>query len=96
MLTPLLGALSLAATAARIPGHEPAWPDYIVWLVPHLCLVVASMVITQIPALACYWGLCKLGDAAEKRGVSRFIVWPAVVLLCTLAGCELLWSITGL
>ena len=47
-------------------------------------------------ALACYWGLCKLGDAAEKRGVSRFIVWPAVVLLCTLAGCELLWSITGL
>lgn len=96
VLTPLLGALSLAAAAARIPGHKPALLDYIVCMVPHLCLMVASMVITQIPALACYWGLCKLGDAAEKRGVSRFIVWPAVVLLCTLAGCELLWSLTGL
>ncbi|MBQ5666068.1 MAG: hypothetical protein IIV41_09430 [Akkermansia sp.] len=95
-LTPLLGALSLCTAAAQIPGHEPVWHDYIVWMLPHLFQVICCMVITQIPALACYWLLCKLGDTAEKRGVSRYIIWPLVVLLCALAGCELLWSITGL
>lgn len=95
-LTPLLGALSLCTAAAQIPGHEPEWHDYIVWQLPHLCQIVAGMGITQIPALAVYWILCKLGDTAEKRGVSRYIIWPVMVLLCTLAGCELLWSITGL
>ena len=95
-LTPLLGALSLCTAAAQIPGHEPVWHDYIVWILPHLFQVICCMVITQIPALACYCLLCKLGDTAEKRVVSRYIIWPMVVLLCTLAGCELLWSITGL
>ena len=96
VLIPALGALSLSAAATQIPGHEPAWHDYIVWQIPHLCQLICGMVITQVPALACCWILCRLGDAAEQRGISKRIIWPLVVLLCALAGCELLWSITGL
>ncbi len=96
VLIPILGALSLSIATLQIPGHAPAWHDYIVWLLPHLFQIVSSMVITHIPAVACCWMLCYLGDKAEKRGFSRRIIWPLVVLLCTLAACELLWSITGL
>lgn len=96
VLTPTLGALSLSIAAALVPGHEPTWHDYLVWSVPHLLLVLSVMVFTTVPALACYWLLCRLGDKLEKRGIRGCIIWPLVILLCTLAGCELLWSITGL
>ena len=96
VLTPMLGALSLSIAAAQIPGHEPAWHDYLTWQIPHLLLIISGMVFTTVPALACYWFLCKLGDKLEKRGIRGSIIWPLVILLCTLAGCELLWSITGL
>lgn len=96
VLTPVLAAISLAIAAALIPGHRPVWHDYPVWLAPHLFLVVCNMVINTIPAFACYWILCRLGDVAEKRGMCRRLIWPGVLLLCTLAGCELLWSIRGL
>lgn len=96
VLTPTLGALSLSIAAAQIPGHEPAWHDYLTWQIPHLLLVISGMVFTTVPALACYWLLCRLGDILEKKGGRGRIIWPLVILLCTLAACELLWSITGL
>ncbi|MBP3498735.1 MAG: hypothetical protein J6J97_01455 [Akkermansia sp.] len=96
VLTPTLGALSLSIAAALIPGHEPAWHDYLTWQIPHLLLVISGMVFTTVPALVGYWLLCRLGDKLEKRGARGCIIWPLVILLCTLAGCELLWNITGL
>lgn len=96
LLTPALAALSLSIAAALIPNHRPAWNDYIVWFIPHLFQIICSLVINTIPAFACYWILCRLGDKAEQWGICKNIVWPIVLLLCTLVGCELLWSITGL
>ena len=96
VLIPVLAALSLSISACLIPGHEPSWHDQIVWQVPHLFLVAASIVINDLPALACCWLLCYLGDKAEAHGLPKRIIWPIILLLCTLVSCELLWSLTGL
>ena len=96
VLIPVLAALSLSISACLIPGHEPSWHDQIVWQIPHLFLVAASIVINDLPALACCWQLCYLGDKAEARGLPQRVTWPIILLLCTLVSCELLWSLTGL
>lgn len=96
VLIPVLAALSLSISACLIPGHEPEWHELLVWQVPHLFLVAASIVINDLPALACCWLLCYLGDKAEERGIPKRLLWPIILMLCTLAACELLWSLTGL
>lgn len=96
VLVPVLAALSLSISACLIPGHEPEWHELFVWQVPHQFLVAASIVINDLPVFAVCWLLCYMGDIAETRGLKKHLVWPVILLLCTLVSCELLWSITGL
>lgn len=96
VLIPVLAALSLSISACLIPGHEPEWHELFVWQVPHQFLVAASIVINDLPAFAVCWLLCYIGDIAEAHGIKKHLVWPVILLLCTLVSCELLWSITGL
>ena len=96
VLVPVLAALSLSLCAYLIPGHEPKWYDLIVWQIPHLFLVTASIIINDLPALAGCWLLCYLGDKVEGCGIPPRFIWAIILLLCTLLCCELLWSITGL
>ena len=96
VLVPVLAAVSLSISACLIPGHAPSWDELIVWQIPHLFLVAASIIINDLPALACCWLFCYLGDKAEARGILKRLIWPGILLLCTLVSCELLWSLTGL
>ena len=88
VLIPMLAALSLSISACLIPGHEPSWHDQIVWQVPHLFLVAASIVINDLPALACCWLFCYLGDKAEAHGLPQRVTWPIILLLCTLSAAN--------
>ena len=95
VLVPVLAAASLSISACLIPGHEPSWDELIVWQIPHLFHVAASIIINDLPALGICWLVCYLGDMAEGRRLPKLLIWPVVLLLCTLVCCELLWSITG-
>ena len=96
VLVPLLAGLSLSISSGLIPGHEPKWHDQLVWQIPHLFQITAGIIINDLPALGICWLLCYLGDKAEGRRLPKLLIWPVVLLLCTLVCCELLWSITGL
>lgn len=94
LVWPVAGAVAVTSTSATIMPQLNCW-DYLIWLAPLVFSVAVALVSTLIPGYMMAWGLCALGDAAERRGVPRCIVWPVVVLLLAALGSWLLGSVSG-
>lgn len=91
---PVAGALCVSTPAATVMPQLTGW-DYMVWMFPLVLTVGLAMLCSMIPGYAVAWGLCALGDWAERRGLSRRVVWPPVVALCAMAGAWQLGSVQG-
>lgn len=91
---PIAGAISVATPAATVMPQLTGW-DYLVWLFPLVLTTGLAMLCSTIPGYAVTWGLCTLGDWAERRGLHRRIVWPPIAVLCTMAGAWQLGNVQG-
>ena len=94
LVWPVAGAVAVTSTSATIMPQLNCW-DYLIWLAPLAFSVAVALLSTVFPGYPAAWGLCALGDIAERRGVPRYIVWPVVVLLLAGLGTWLLGSVSG-
>lgn len=91
---PVAGALSICIPAGIHVPQLTGW-DYVIWLCPLVLTVGLSMLCCPIPGYALAWGLCALGDLAERKGMPRRMVWPCVAIICAMAGAVQLSSVQG-
>ncbi len=91
---PVAGALSICIPAGIHVPQLTGW-DYIIWLFPLMLTTGLSMLCSPIPGYALAWGLCALGDLAERRGILRRMEWPWVDALCAMVGAVQLCSVQG-
>ncbi len=91
---PVAGALSISIPAVALVPQLTGW-DYLIWLCPLVLTSWLSMLCSPIPGYALAWGLCTLGDLAERRGMPKRLVWFVVAVLCAMAGAGQLSSVQG-
>lgn len=94
VIWPLSGALSVSVAAPALMPQVSGW-DYAVWIWPLMLTVTLMMLSSMLPGYAVAWGLCALGDFAERRGLSRHVLRPVMVVLMALLGAWQLSSVSG-